>query len=252
MFDYAIDISNCRKVTVVDYQGVCLPQESYLSSAPRAISGSIIKVFGSLLGFFWSTVLTLGVHELWSPVGAWAENLDDTGENVTSVRRVQDSTSRRHQDSTSRASSDDQFFLRRRSQLQRRERESLRAVLSRVHRGSYTRNKRVPGRCTGSSLASGDARDLDAVSSPQAALLREKDGSLHPPAREAQHERSEQSTEGKIDELSCDSMREVTIEGLFALQTNPSDSTLSNKSVATQRELTVSLNRLPISANTIR
>ncbi|KAK0164848.1 hypothetical protein PV328_003419 [Microctonus aethiopoides] len=63
-----------RKVTVVDYQGVCPPEESYLSSAPRTISKSIVTTVGSMLGFLWSSLLQLNIYDSIRPAFAWSNN----------------------------------------------------------------------------------------------------------------------------------------------------------------------------------
>ncbi|XP_034941199.1 voltage-dependent calcium channel subunit alpha-2/delta-4 isoform X2 [Chelonus insularis] len=60
-----------RKVTVIDYQGVCPPQESYLSAAPSTISGSIVKTIVSMIGLIWSSILKLNLYEAISPAFAW-------------------------------------------------------------------------------------------------------------------------------------------------------------------------------------
>ncbi|XP_057336996.1 voltage-dependent calcium channel subunit alpha-2/delta-3 isoform X1 [Microplitis mediator] len=68
-----------RKVTVVDYQGRCPPQESHLSSAPRTVSGSIIKTIVTAFGLIWSSVLKLNIYDAISPAFAWPNdsNSDD-------------------------------------------------------------------------------------------------------------------------------------------------------------------------------
>ncbi|XP_015113118.1 voltage-dependent calcium channel subunit alpha-2/delta-3 isoform X1 [Diachasma alloeum] len=69
-----------RKVTVVDYQGVCSPQESYLSGAPRSVSQSILKTMGSALGLLWASFLRLNLYESITPALGWPgdEQRDDT------------------------------------------------------------------------------------------------------------------------------------------------------------------------------
>lgn len=61
-------------MTVVDYQGVCPPEESYLSSAPRTISKSIVTTVGSMLGFLWSSLLQLNIYDSIRPAFAWSNN----------------------------------------------------------------------------------------------------------------------------------------------------------------------------------
>lgn len=57
-----------RKVTVIDYQGTCSPQESHQSAAGRTLSESVITtiaVFGNLL---WKLAFGLNVHDAWETV----------------------------------------------------------------------------------------------------------------------------------------------------------------------------------------
>lgn len=67
-----------RKVSVVDYQGVCPPQESHVSSAPKSIiSGSIIKTIGTMFGIFWASLIRLNVYQALNinPVLSWPGGL---------------------------------------------------------------------------------------------------------------------------------------------------------------------------------
>ncbi|XP_043272509.1 voltage-dependent calcium channel subunit alpha-2/delta-3 isoform X2 [Venturia canescens] len=70
-----------RKVTVVDYQGVCLPQEQYLSSAPRVVSNSMLKLLKTILGYLCSSFSSLGLYGLWSPMVTRAENPENPSDD---------------------------------------------------------------------------------------------------------------------------------------------------------------------------
>lgn len=59
-----------RKVTVIDYQGTCSPQESHHSSAPRLLS--IIKTVTTFGNFLWTLILSLNIQDLWQTTLAFA------------------------------------------------------------------------------------------------------------------------------------------------------------------------------------
>ncbi|XP_050452759.1 voltage-dependent calcium channel subunit alpha-2/delta-3 isoform X1 [Cataglyphis hispanica] len=97
-----------RKVTVIDYQGTCNPQESHQSSAPRTLSNSIIKTAAAFGNFLWTLVLSLNIQDFWRTTLAFANNamhsLDDdliftdNGEthdfdSLTSVDSTEEATS---------------------------------------------------------------------------------------------------------------------------------------------------------------
>ncbi|XP_072758498.1 voltage-dependent calcium channel subunit stolid isoform X2 [Anoplolepis gracilipes] len=70
-----------RKVTVIDYQGTCSPQESHQSSAPRTLSNSVIKTVAAFGNFLWTLVLGLNIQDFWRTTFAFANDamhsLDD-------------------------------------------------------------------------------------------------------------------------------------------------------------------------------
>ncbi|XP_011332586.1 voltage-dependent calcium channel subunit alpha-2/delta-3 isoform X3 [Ooceraea biroi] len=70
-----------RKVSVIDYQGTCSPQESHQSSASRTLSHSIIKMTATIGNFLWALILSLNIQDLWRTTLAFANDamhsLDD-------------------------------------------------------------------------------------------------------------------------------------------------------------------------------
>lgn len=69
-----------KKVTVVDYQGVCSPQMSQLSSAAK-ISDSIIKFLASTGNFFWTLVFDIYLRGSWETVVAYGNDPDNEGKS---------------------------------------------------------------------------------------------------------------------------------------------------------------------------
>lgn len=63
-----------RKVTVIDYQGTCSPQESHQSSAPRTLSNSVIKTAVTFGNFLWTLVLGLNIQDFWRTTLAFAKD----------------------------------------------------------------------------------------------------------------------------------------------------------------------------------
>ncbi|XP_046753352.1 voltage-dependent calcium channel subunit alpha-2/delta-4 isoform X1 [Diprion similis] len=57
-----------RNITVVDYQGACLPQRSHYSAAVRTISNSIVKTLASIGGLLWSFAIRVNLYGLWGSV----------------------------------------------------------------------------------------------------------------------------------------------------------------------------------------
>lgn len=66
-----------RKVTVIDYQGTCNPQESHQSSAPRSLSDSIITIAAAFGNLLWSLTLNLNIQDLWQTTLAFANDVMD-------------------------------------------------------------------------------------------------------------------------------------------------------------------------------
>ncbi|XP_066588123.1 voltage-dependent calcium channel subunit alpha-2/delta-3 isoform X2 [Prorops nasuta] len=71
-----------RKVTVIDYQGICVPQESHQSAGTRTISDSFMKSTALLGHFLWNLLLNFSIQDLWQTVLSYAEHTiefdDDT------------------------------------------------------------------------------------------------------------------------------------------------------------------------------
>ncbi|XP_011505045.1 PREDICTED: voltage-dependent calcium channel subunit alpha-2/delta-4 [Ceratosolen solmsi marchali] len=65
-----------RKVSVVDYQGICSPQSSRVSAAPKVWSYSIIKIMAALGNFLWTWIVNLNFVDVLRPVWAYAYNLE--------------------------------------------------------------------------------------------------------------------------------------------------------------------------------
>lgn len=104
----------------------------------------------------------------------------------------------------------------RRSDIHRRRRYArLRLANARRLRGGRDRGRgqrlrEIPGdRAGNASIPADHPRHVRALSAAKVALVREEDGSVHPAAREAQHQRPEQSAEGETHQLPRDRMREV-------------------------------------------
>ncbi|KAL0126861.1 hypothetical protein PUN28_005311 [Cardiocondyla obscurior] len=66
-----------RKVTVIDYQGTCSPQESHQSSAPRSLSNSVITMAAAFGNFLWTLTLSLNIQDLWQTTLAFANDVMD-------------------------------------------------------------------------------------------------------------------------------------------------------------------------------
>ncbi|XP_018057604.1 PREDICTED: voltage-dependent calcium channel subunit alpha-2/delta-3 [Atta colombica] len=64
-----------RKVTVIDYQGTCSPQESHQSSAPRTLSDSIIMTAVAFGNFLWTLTLSFNIQDLWQTTLAFANDI---------------------------------------------------------------------------------------------------------------------------------------------------------------------------------
>lgn len=64
-----------RKVTVIDYQGTCSPQESHQSSAPQILSSSIIKTAAAFSNFLWTLILSLNIQDFWRTTSAFANDV---------------------------------------------------------------------------------------------------------------------------------------------------------------------------------
>lgn len=75
--DIKIFLRCFRKVTVIDYQGTCSPQESHQSSAPRSLSDSIITVAATFGNFLWTLTLSLNIRNLWQTTLAFANDVMD-------------------------------------------------------------------------------------------------------------------------------------------------------------------------------
>ncbi|XP_029161776.1 voltage-dependent calcium channel subunit alpha-2/delta-3 isoform X2 [Nylanderia fulva] len=97
-----------RKVTVIDYQGTCSPQESHQSSAPRTPASSVIKTAVSFGNFLWTLVLSLSIQDFWRPTLAFAKeamhSLDD--DIIFNEGETHDFESLAPVDSTEEATSD--------------------------------------------------------------------------------------------------------------------------------------------------
>ncbi|XP_017760410.1 PREDICTED: voltage-dependent calcium channel subunit alpha-2/delta-3 isoform X1 [Eufriesea mexicana] len=61
-----------RKVTVTDYQGICSPQESHQSAAPKTFSESITTTIAILGNFLWSMAFGFNFQNLWQVAFAFA------------------------------------------------------------------------------------------------------------------------------------------------------------------------------------
>ncbi|KAK2576412.1 hypothetical protein KPH14_005750 [Odynerus spinipes] len=70
-----------RKVTVIDYQGTCSPQESHRSSAPRTISSSILKSTALISNFIWNLFVSFNVQDIWRSVVAFAKDAAHSMQN---------------------------------------------------------------------------------------------------------------------------------------------------------------------------
>ncbi|XP_014599810.1 PREDICTED: voltage-dependent calcium channel subunit alpha-2/delta-3 isoform X1 [Polistes canadensis] len=70
-----------RKVTVIDYQGTCSPQESHRSSAPRTTSASILKGTALIGNFIWNLFLSFNVQDIWRTVVAFAKDAAHSMQN---------------------------------------------------------------------------------------------------------------------------------------------------------------------------
>ncbi|XP_020293530.1 voltage-dependent calcium channel subunit alpha-2/delta-3 isoform X2 [Pseudomyrmex gracilis] len=81
-----------RKVTVIDYQGICSPQESHQSSAPRVLSNSFIKTATTFGNFLWTLALTLNIQDLWKTTLALANNVMSSNDYDDEVLTPADST----------------------------------------------------------------------------------------------------------------------------------------------------------------
>ncbi|XP_035730940.1 voltage-dependent calcium channel subunit alpha-2/delta-3-like isoform X1 [Vespa mandarinia] len=70
-----------RKVTVIDYQGTCSPQESHRSSAPRTTSASILKGTALIGNFIWNLFVSFNVQDIWRTVMAFAKDAAHSMQN---------------------------------------------------------------------------------------------------------------------------------------------------------------------------
>ncbi|KAL2728968.1 voltage-dependent calcium channel subunit alpha-2/delta-3 isoform X1 [Vespula squamosa] len=70
-----------RKVTVIDYQGTCSPQESHRSSAPRTTSATILKGTALLGNFIWNLFVSFNVQDIWRSVVAFAKDAAHSMQN---------------------------------------------------------------------------------------------------------------------------------------------------------------------------
>lgn len=88
---HRIIIYRFRKVTVIDYQGTCSPQESHRSSAPRTTSASILKGTALIGNFIWNLFLSLNVQDIWRTVVAFAKDaahsMQNDGKKLRSLAR---------------------------------------------------------------------------------------------------------------------------------------------------------------------
>lgn len=84
-------ICRFRKVTVIDYQGACSPQESHRSSAPRTTSASILKGTALIGNFIWNLLFSLNVQDIWRTVVAFAKDaahsIQNDGKTLHSLAR---------------------------------------------------------------------------------------------------------------------------------------------------------------------
>lgn len=64
-----------RKVSVIDYQGTCSPQESHQSSAPQTLSNSVIKTAAAFGNFLWTIILSLNIQDFWRTTLAFANDV---------------------------------------------------------------------------------------------------------------------------------------------------------------------------------
>lgn len=75
-----------RKVTVIDYQGTCSPQESHRSSAPRTTSASILKGTALIGNFIWNLFVSFNVQDIWRTVVAFAKDAAHSMQNDGKLR----------------------------------------------------------------------------------------------------------------------------------------------------------------------
>lgn len=73
-----------RKVTVIDYQGMCSPQESHQSAAGRTFSESIVTTIAVFGNFLWKLTFGLNIQDIWGTVLAFStgESSHFTNEDV--------------------------------------------------------------------------------------------------------------------------------------------------------------------------
>ncbi|XP_011153333.1 voltage-dependent calcium channel subunit alpha-2/delta-4 isoform X1 [Harpegnathos saltator] len=98
-----------RKVTVIDYQGTCSPQESHQSSAPQTLSDSVIKTAATFGRFLCTLALSLNLQDLWQAVSAFANDamhLDD-GPVFNNIEESRDSDLQTFVDSTDEVTPDE-------------------------------------------------------------------------------------------------------------------------------------------------
>ncbi|KAL6257421.1 hypothetical protein P5V15_010993 [Pogonomyrmex californicus] len=96
-----------RKVTVIDYQGTCSPQESHQSSAPRSLSDSIIRTAAAFGNFLWTLTLSLNIQDLWRTTLAFANDVMDDDLVFTDDEETRDFDSLTPADSTEEVTSDE-------------------------------------------------------------------------------------------------------------------------------------------------
>ncbi|XP_014216033.1 voltage-dependent calcium channel subunit alpha-2/delta-3 isoform X2 [Copidosoma floridanum] len=66
-----------RKVSVVDYQGVCTPQSSHVSAAPRSTSHSVAKLASAFGHYLWTWAINFNLADLLQPIWAYPSDSDD-------------------------------------------------------------------------------------------------------------------------------------------------------------------------------
>ncbi|XP_018363754.1 PREDICTED: voltage-dependent calcium channel subunit alpha-2/delta-3-like, partial [Trachymyrmex cornetzi] len=95
-----------RKVTVIDYQGTCSPQESHQSSAPRTLSDSIIMTAVAFGNFLWTLTLSFNIQDLWQTTLALANDVMNDDLVFTDDEETHEFESLTPADSTDEVTSD--------------------------------------------------------------------------------------------------------------------------------------------------
>lgn len=96
-----------RKVTVIDYQGTCSPQESHQSSAPRTLSDSIIMTAVTFGNFLWTLTLSFNIQDLWQTTLAFANDVMNDDLIFTDDEETHEFESLTPADSTDEVTSDE-------------------------------------------------------------------------------------------------------------------------------------------------